>query len=156
MTRMIVTGVDASETAFKAAQKAAQLAADSGAVLHICTAYSSASSDALSEAQSAQNSNRVISAEFQKLIDGVADASLRVAESVAEILRQSHPALTIEVSSMAGTPSDVLLHKAEALNADVIVVGNKNIKGVSRILGSVARKVASGATCDLYIANTTH
>ena len=156
MTRMIVTGVDASDTAFKAAQKAAQLAADSGAELHICTAYSSASSDALSEAQSAQNSNRVISAEFQKLIDGVADASLRVAESVAEILRQSHPSLTIEVSSMAGTPSDVLLYKAEALNADVIVVGNKNIKGVSRILGSVARKVASGATCDLYIANTAY
>ena len=37
-----------------------------------------------------------------------------------------------------------------------MVVGNKNIRGVSRVLGSVARKVASGATCDLYIANTTY
>lgn len=156
MTRMIVTGVDASETAFRAARKAAQLAVDSGAVLHICTAYSAASSDALSEAQSANSSNRVVSAEFQKLIDGVAAASERVAGSVADILRQTHPDLTIEVSSMAGTPSDVLLAKADELGADVIVVGNKRVQGVSRILGSVAHKVASGATCDLYIANTSY
>ncbi len=155
MTRTVVTGVDASQTAFRAAAKAAELAENSGAVLHICSAYSTSSTDALSTIRS-HSSGRTSKAESRKLIDGVAKASEQVGASVAAILRESHPSLTIEVSSMAGTPSDVLLHKAEALNADVIVVGNKNIKGVSRILGSVARKVASGATCDLYIANTTY
>ena len=58
-------------------------------------------------------------------------------------------------SAAAGSPADVLLAKATELGADVIVVGNKRVQGVSRILGSVARKVAAEATCDLYIAHTT-
>ena len=154
MTRMIVTGVDSSETAFRAAEKAAELADNSGGELHICTSYSSSSTDALTSAQSA-NSDKRISAEYQKLLDGVSRAAENVAESVAAILRQTHPDLTIGVSAMAGKPAEVILAKAEELDADVIVVGNKHVKGVSRILGSVARKVASGAKCDLYIANTT-
>jgi nucleotide-binding universal stress UspA family protein len=86
----------------------------------------------------------------------VAKASEQVAESVAAILRESHPGLTIDVSAVPGAPAEALLRKAGELDADVIVVGNNNIKGVSRVLGSVARKVASGARCDLYIANTTY
>ena len=155
MTRTVVTGVDASQTAFRAAAKAAELAENSGAVLHICSAYSTNSTDALSTIRS-HSSGRTSKAESRKLIDGVAKASEQVGASVAVILRESHPGLTIDVSAVPGAPAEALLRKAEELDADVIVVGNKNIRGVSRVPGSVARKVASGATCDLYIANTSY
>ncbi|HJC84074.1 MAG TPA: universal stress protein [Candidatus Corynebacterium faecigallinarum] len=154
MTKIILTGVDSSRTALLAAEKAADLAASYGGALHICSAYSKASEDALESARSS-SASRVTSESLDKLTAGLSKAAQDVAESVADVLRESYPELTIEVSAAAGSPADVLLAKATELGADVIVVGNKRVQGVSRILGSVARKVAAEATCDLYIAHTT-
>ena len=36
----------------------------------------------------------------------------------------------------------------------LIVVGNRRMRGIGRVLGSVANSVAHNATCDVYIANT--
>lgn len=155
MTRIIVTGVDSSRTAFDAAEKAAELAGSLGGVLHICTAYSPSSADTL-DAMRTRNTGKPDPVAYKKLKKGVADAAEQVAESVAAILRESHPDLTIEAPSVAGYSAEALLKQAEKLQADVIVVGNKNVQGVSRVLGSVARKVASEAKCDLYIVNTVH
>ena len=41
------------------------------------------------------------------------------------------------------------------MDADVIVVGNKGMQGVRRILGSVPNSVAHQAPCDVLIAFTT-
>lgn len=153
MTKTIVTGVDSSQTALKAAEKAAELADNYGGTLHICTAFSTSSTDALSSIRS-RSSGRTNSSEYKKLIAGVSAAAEQIAESVAAILREVHPGLTIEVSSVPGNPADALLKKAKEQDADLIVVGNKRLQGVSRILGSVARKVSAEAPCDLYIAHT--
>ena len=154
MTKTILTGVDSSQTALAAAEKAAELAASYGGVLHICSAYSKASEDALESVRSS-TASRVDAESLDKLTAGLSKASQDVAESVADVLRGSYPELTIEVSAVGGTPADVLIDKAKELDADVIVVGNKHVQGMSRILGSVARKIASEAPCDLYIAHTT-
>lgn len=154
-TRTIITGVDASQTALNAAEKAAELAEGFGAELHVFSAYSISTADTL---QSFKTKDLGISTSvaYQNLTEGQARAAAQVADAVAAVLREAHPDLAIEASAEEGTPAEVLLHQARRLKADTIVVGNKHVQGISRILGSVARKVAAEASCDLYIVNTTH
>jgi nucleotide-binding universal stress UspA family protein len=57
--------------------------------------------------------------------------------------------------SAKGDPADVLIAKADELGADLIVVGNKGMKGVRRVLGSVPNSVAHGAACSVLIVDTT-
>ncbi|MEY8567162.1 universal stress protein [Corynebacterium sp.] len=154
MTKTIVTGVDSSQTALAAAQKAAELADGIGAELHVLSAYSISASVSLQAAKST-NMGPGASAAYQKLTDGYAHAAQEVADSVAAVLRETHPSLTVHASAVEGTPADVLLLVAKKVDADTIVVGNKHVQGISRILGSIARKVAAEAPCDLYIVNTT-
>lgn len=143
MTSTIVTGVDSSQTAVSAAAKAAELADAFGADLHVITAYS------------ANNTYSVRAPVDGSDTDGLAAAAREVAEAAAADLGKAHPSVTVTVSTGAGAPAEVLLNHADALGADLIVVGNKHVQGLSRILGSVAKKVASEANCDIHIVNTT-
>jgi nucleotide-binding universal stress UspA family protein len=154
MTKTIVTGVDSSQTALAAAQKAAELADGVGAELHVFSAYSIGASLPLQVAKS-NNMGPGTSTAYQKLTDGYARAAQEVADSVAAVLREAYPSVTVHATAVEGAPADVLVLQAEKLDADTIVVGNKHMQGFSRILGSVARKVAAEAPCDLYIVNTT-
>jgi len=55
-----------------------------------------------------------------------------------------------------GDPADAILDVAEETGADLIVVGNKGMTGVSRfLLGSVPNKIAHHAPCDVLIVRTT-
>ena len=54
----------------------------------------------------------------------------------------------------AGRPADALIREAISKEARVIVVGNRRMRGIGRVLGSVANSVAHNAPCDVYIANT--
>lgn len=56
---------------------------------------------------------------------------------------------------MVGTPAEALIAHAEEHDASVIVVGNRRMKGLARVLGSVANSVAHEAKCNVYIADTT-
>ncbi|MCP3973298.1 MAG: universal stress protein, partial [bacterium] len=40
-------------------------------------------------------------------------------------------------------------------NARMIVVGNRRVQGIARVLGSVASDVAKRAPCSVLIAHTT-
>lgn len=139
MENIIVVGVDDSETAARAATRAAQLAADTGARLHVMTAYENASVEEV-----AVGSDRWI-------ISG-ADKAQQTADTVAARLR----AITADVTTTAreGKPADVLIDEAARLEARLIVVGNRRMQGIGRILGSVANTVAHHAPCDVYIVKT--
>ena len=51
---------------------------------------------------------------------------------------------------------DALLRTAEAVDADLIVVGNRGMSGVSRfVLGSIPNKLAHHCPCSLLIVNTS-
>lgn len=52
-------------------------------------------------------------------------------------------------------PAKALLAEAERIDADLIVVGNKRMQGISRVLGAVAKDVATHAPCAVYIAHTS-
>ena len=52
-------------------------------------------------------------------------------------------------------PATALCDEARRLQASIIVVGNRRVKGAARLLGAVATDVARQAPCDVLIANTT-
>ena len=57
--------------------------------------------------------------------------------------------------AVAGDPADAILGVAREVDADLIVVGNKGMKGVGRIIGSVTNTVAHNAPCSVLIVSTT-
>ena len=61
-----------------------------------------------------------------------------------EARRRVHP------PSAKGDPADILISKADEIGADLIVVGNKGMKGVRRVLGHVPNSVAHGAACSVF------
>ena len=138
---IVITGVDGSESAGRAADTAASLATALGGRLVVVTAFS----DALAGSP-------------RDLADVVpmssADVALSVAERTVEELGRSHPTLAMEPRSVIGKPADSLLSVADELDAGVIVVGNKRVQGFARLLGSIAQDVAQRASCDVYIAHT--
>ena len=68
---------------------------------------------------------------------------------------QARTKVTTHIHVLPGDPSDGLVMVADEVNADLVVVGNKGMRGARRILGSVPNKVAHGAGCSVLIADTT-
>lgn len=141
MTSIVIAGVDASDTAAEAARRAVRLAEALGAELHLVCAYGKYESTTFESGPES----------FRCSTEGEA---LRIARTVAEQVQVEAPALRIHAAPGEGKPAAALVEAAERLGADVIVVGNKRVQGLSRILGSIARDVAQQAPCDVYIAHT--
>jgi len=63
--------------------------------------------------------------------------------------------VSAEVHNVEGDPADMLLKVAELVHADLVVIGNKGMGGVKRlVLGSVPNKVSHHCPCSLLIVNT--
>ncbi len=140
--KTILVGVDGSETAEKAAAKAAQLAAQSGASLHVVTAFGNV------RAESA------LARDADEWRSQAAQTAEAIAAESAETLRAHVPGVRISSGAAHGKPHIVLISEASRINADLIVVGNRRMQGVQRVLGSIASAVAHRAPCDVYIAHT--
>lgn len=135
----IVVGVDRSETAATAAKKAAAMAKAYGVNLHLVTcAHRSASVD-------------VGVGGDRSTIDWRTDA-----ETMLDGYKKSlgHDSISTHVGT--GDPASVLCDEARRIDASVIVVGNRRVQGVSRVLGSIATGVARHAHCDVLVVNTRH
>jgi len=143
MARTILVGVDGSETSRKAAQVAAELAAGSGATLHIMTAIDDRARTDLGE-------DRYVG--DVRLATTPGDEAEAIARGVAEEL--SGIVANIQTSPARGKPGEALVTVAKDIRADLIVVGNRRVQGIGRILGSVATDVAHHAPCDVYIVKT--
>jgi len=141
MTGVIVAGVDGSETAARAARTAAELAYALDAELHVLSAYGRFESDTFSS-----GTERIV-------FTNARDAERTAAERVTA-LRRDFPTVTITSGPSEGKPAEALVKAAERLGATLIVVGNKRVQGITRVLGSVARDVAAHAPCDVYVAHT--
>jgi nucleotide-binding universal stress UspA family protein len=138
---IVVTGVDGSETAARAAAKAAALAAAFDGQLVVLSAFDTFES-ALPEGVG----------DVVRMT--AADVAARLAEQTIGDLRAEHPALEMTARAVVGKPADALIEVADELGADVVVVGNKRVQGLARVLGSIARDVARRASCDVYVAHT--
>ncbi|MEE9097588.1 universal stress protein [Pseudarthrobacter phenanthrenivorans] len=138
MAGIIVVGVDGSETAKRAAESARDLAAGMDASLHVVSAFDS-------------DRTEVFGSGSDRWIVSDADAAEQVARTVAESLGRDTP---VTYSAARGRPADALIKEAVRMDARIIVVGNRRMHGIGRVLGSVANSVAHNAPCDVYIANT--
>lgn len=139
MANVILVGVDGSDSSRRAAHRAAELAVHLGAQLHVLTAVDKAT---VEEIPDRPGGSQVTSGELAEAI----------AADVAEELRGAMP--TVTSKALTGRPSSALVDEAIRMDASLIVVGNRRVQGVGRVLGSVATSVAAHAPCDVYIVKT--
>jgi nucleotide-binding universal stress UspA family protein len=142
MFKKIVVGADDSPTATQAAKAAMMLARICGAELHIVTAY---------KPERATPPAGNLPEEFRySLSTHPAD---RLLEELATMARSVSLEPIVHAAAMA--PTEALTSIAAKEGADLIVVGNKGMKGVRRMLGSVPNDVAHQAPCSVLIVDTT-
>jgi len=136
----VVVGADGSDTAAEAVRQAIGLTKLTGGRLHIVTAYKP------------QSLRSPAGEEFSKSL-----STGDLAESVLADLssRARSGGVEVETYQKAGDPADAICEVATQVKADVIVVGNKGMTGVRRVLGSVPNSVAHQAPCAVLIAFTT-
>lgn len=139
MANTIIVGVDKTETAARAAHRAAELAAKLDAKLVVLTAFDKAEIE------------RIEIGHDTWVISGYDEA-----ESIAADTAKTIKDLGIEIDVLAahGKPAEALVDEAKRLDAQLIVVGNRRVQGIGRLLGSVATSVAHQAPCDVYIVKT--
>ena len=142
MFETVVVGADGSSTAAEAVRQAIELAKLTGGRLHIVTAYKP---EQLTSGASDID-------QFLKSLgtDHLAEALLADLGSRARIA-----GVDVETHAMTGVSADVICQVATQVKADVIVVGNKGMTGMRRVLGSVPNSVAHQAPCAVLIAFTT-
>jgi len=143
MVTRIIVGVDGSDTAAAAAKKAAALAAATGAQLDVAVAYGKLEVER-------------IDAGGEEFIYSNENEAKALAAEVARGLKADHPDLQVTPRAVGGKPAEALVDAARDHGADLIVVGNKRVQGLARVLGSIAADVARHADCDVYIAHTHH
>jgi nucleotide-binding universal stress UspA family protein len=157
--RTIVVGTDGSESSLRAVDRAAAIAAQEKAKLVIASAHLDTSEKG--------GWSRPPSPD--RVIDGRAADSLGQGESyrmhgsasVYAILQDARErakaagAHDIEEQAVVGAPVNALLHLAEEVKADLLVVGNLGVGTVAgRLLGSVPDTVARKAKVDILIVHT--
>jgi len=112
----------------------------SGAQLHIVSAY-----------EPSTRTDKKMPDELKHL--GANDDVLATLQ-VLSFIPKKH-GIDASLHPVEGDPADAIINTAEELHADLIVVGNRGMKGVRRILGSVPNSVAHGAPCSVIIVDTT-
>ncbi len=138
MFEKVLVGADGSSTAARAVRTAAELAKATGAELHVVTGY---------EPDLLRTGERP--GDYVERVTGVP-------ASVLESLRPMLDGLGVqaEYHAATGEPAEAIVRTADRIGADLIVVGNRGMKGMRRILGSVPNSVAHSANCSVLIVDT--
>lgn len=131
----IIVSIDRSDAARRALQTAAELATSSGANLHVVMR-----AERTRPVDVAVGTDRFHG-------DWFADAEQFVVNATANL---RVPSITSAVA--LGDPVSVLCEEAERLRARLIVVGNRRGSGMSRVFGSVTRRVVRRASCAVFVA----
>ncbi|MGO9581307.1 MAG: universal stress protein [Acidimicrobiales bacterium] len=140
MYKNLLVGADSSATALRAVEAAVELAQVFGAKLHIVTAYKPESV-----------SMPDLPAEFRYTANvHPADALLDELKAIAK--RANVP---VEVHAATGEPAEAICRVATRVDADLVIVGNKGMRGARRVLGSVPNSIAHKAPCAVLIVDTT-
>ena len=134
MYEKIVVGAHKSETARHAVDHALELGRVHDAYVHLVTAY-------------AKDAGPV----------GGRDSPGRAdAEHALDAMVPQTMANRCTTHALPGDPAKAILMVADEVGADLIVVGNKGMKGPrGKILGSVPNDVAHHAKCSVLIVQTT-
>lgn len=146
MFASIVVGTDGSATAAAAVQRACELAGVHSADLHIVSAYPSSIAPMVAMGRDPAS----ITPD-----DRDADVCAAVERMLEAVRRQFAGAgVKIATHAVGYDPVTAILDVARAQQADLIVVGNRGMRGPQRKLGSVPDVLAHTAPCDVLIVNT--
>jgi len=143
--RTIVVGTDGSDRANRAVGEALALAKLTGATVHAVHMVHPAVSAGFADSRGTQlevNAMQELAEETKTKV-----ASMGEAEGV-----------TVKVHTPGGgDAADALISAAEQVDADLVIVGNRGMSGMTRfVLGSVPNKVAHHCPCSVLIVNTDH
>ncbi|MGB6453372.1 MAG: universal stress protein [Streptosporangiaceae bacterium] len=138
MFETVVVGADQSATATEAVRQAIELVKLTGGRLHIVSAYRPQQFSAAGGEQ-----EQIDSGDLAETV--LADHASRARSAGIEA----------HIYARSGDAADAICDVAEEIGADLIVVGNKGMIGVRRVLGSVPNSVAHHAPCSVLIADTT-
>jgi nucleotide-binding universal stress UspA family protein len=147
MFRAIVVGTDGSTTAGEAVRRARALAEAFGADLHVVNAYKPPALVMASTAEPGLMPSALVeweaaaSEDARHLLDTVAEGLIGAGASVTTHAVAAHPAAAI-------------LSVAQAVGADLIVVGNRGMQGTRRVLGSVPNHISHHAPCDVLVVDS--
>jgi nucleotide-binding universal stress UspA family protein len=134
----VVVGADQSDTATEAVRQAIELVKLTGGRLHIVSAYRPQQFSTTGGEE-----REIDSGDLAEAV--LADHASRA--RAAGVDAQTH--------ARSGAAAEAICEVAAEVDADLIVVGNKGMVGVRRVLGSVPNSVAHHAPCSVLIANTT-
>src|ERR1700678_783677 len=134
-----VVGADESPTAAEAVRQAIELVKLTGGKLHIVSAY-------------AHQQLATDDAEFAKSLNS-ADIAQNLLDDLASRARLA--GVDVTTHGTHGSPARSICEIATEVDADLIIVGNKGMKGARRVLGSIPNSVAHQAPCSVLIAATT-
>jgi len=147
MFNSIVEGTDGSDSATQAVREAVDMAKAVGATLELVSAYAPVSEQRL------RAERRDAPEDMQWAINPKQEVEVSLSDA-AEIAREA--GVEVNTHAREGDPADAILDVAEEGGADLIVVGNKGMRGAKRfVLGSVPNAVAHRAPCDVTIVSTT-
>jgi nucleotide-binding universal stress UspA family protein len=135
----VLVGADDSQTARQAVVAAVAVAEMAGGKIHIVTVY---------DPKSVHVDDLPAELRYSTTVHP-ADSLL---ESLAQLAKER--GLEVELHASTGTPAEAIVKIAEQEGVDLIVVGNKGMKGARRILGSVPNTVAHSAHCSVLIVDT--
>jgi len=141
--KQIVVGTDGSSTATHAVRRAVELATAQGARLHVVTAY---------RPRAGRADNALPEAWQWKTSPGeVAEQTARAAAETA-----AAAGLDVECHAGPGDPADVLVDVVEQVGADLLVIGNKGMRGAGRmVIPSGPNRISHRATCDILLVDTS-
>lgn len=143
-TRVLV-GVDGSATAARAGERAITLAAECAAELHVVDVVTTPSVGVAVGPAGADAITRRLAGEVE-----------RASEALRSTHQRAQAAGLDAVTHLAhGEPAAAIIATADAIGADVIVVGDRGIDASGRyVLGSVPETVLFGASCDVLVVRT--
>ena len=128
----IVVGAAGTEAARTAIDQAMELAGTVGAEVHLVLAFDPYRDRAHPETQPATREAEEFLASLGAGFGGV-----------------------LHRHAVPGDAADAILGVADSVDADLIVVGNKGMKGKGRVLGSVTNTISHKAGCSVLIVSTT-
>ena len=144
----VVVGTDGSETSLRAVDRAGAIAADHGAKLIVATAHLPVPEE---RGRYAVAPGSTHGEDYRQVGDAPFYAILHDARERAH----KAGAKNVEEKPIVGAPINALVHLAEEVQADLLVVGNVGLSTVAgRLLGSVPSEVSRRVKTDVLIVHT--
>ena len=147
MFRSIVVGTDGSESAAIAVAGAAEIARLTGATLHIATVGGATTSAMLGDPLAGAAAMSVAAEETREELHEIVERAAAPAQAQG---------VTVATHTLIGSAAQALCDLAESVGADLLVVGNRGMKGGRRFLGSVPNTISHHAPCSVLIYETSH